>query len=89
MKFEPSKVQDFISLFEERKNTIVSQNGCRHVELLKDASEENVYYTLSHWDLEEDLNSYRESDFFKDTWGLTKRLFAGKPAAYSLVKIDQ
>ena len=89
MEFEPAKVQDFLSLFEERRNTISKQAGCSHLELLQDASKENIYYTLSHWKCEEDLNNYRESDFFKETWEQTKRLFSNKPSAYSLLKMDQ
>ena len=85
MEFEPEKVDDFLALFEEVKNTIASQPGCTHLELCKDPSLDHVYYTFSEWEHEKDLENYRNSDFFKDTWARTKALFGGKPQAWSLI----
>lgn len=86
MEFDPDKVQDFLNLFEEVKVKISSQEGCRHLELCKDATLDHVYFTFSMWEKEEDLERYRHSDLFKDTWAKTKILFGGKPVAFSLVE---
>ncbi len=85
MIFQEEKVSDFQAFFDAKKATIASFPGCEKVELLKDASLPNVFYTLSHWSRETDLENYRSSAFFKETWTHTKTLFAGKPEAYSLI----
>lgn len=85
MEFSPQKVDSFLTLFEEVKRKIADQRGCVHLELCKDADLDHVYYTFSKWESEGDLNNYRHSDFFEDTWTKTKALFGGKPKAYSLM----
>ena len=85
MEFDPEKVKNFLELFEVVKGTIIKCQGCLHLELCKDAKLDNVYYTFSKWESEDDLNNYRHSDFFEDTWTKTKALFRGKPLAYSLM----
>ena len=85
MTFMPEKVNEFTTLFHERKQTIQSFAGCTHLELWQDNTHENIFFTYSMWDSEADLNHYRFSEFFKDTWGKTKVLFADKPQAWSLI----
>jgi heme-degrading monooxygenase HmoA len=84
MTFEPNKVNEFTALFEDRKDAIKAFTGCNGVQLLREANDGNVFFTYSTWNSEEDLNHYRFSAFFKDTWGKTKALFAAKPEAWSL-----
>jgi heme-degrading monooxygenase HmoA len=43
-----------------------------------------VLFTYSLWESEADLNAYRHSELFEDTWKHTKALFADKPAAWSV-----
>jgi heme-degrading monooxygenase HmoA len=85
MTFKPEQVNDFTALFEARKQTIRGFPGCTHLELWQDSAHPNVFFTYSNWDSEADLNHYRFSEFFKDTWGRTKALFAVKPHAWSVV----
>lgn len=85
MEFDPEKVEDFLSLFDRVKEKIAAREGCTHLELCRDASHVNVYYTFSEWEREEDLENYRESVLFKETWAKTKVLFGAKPQAFSLV----
>lgn len=84
MDFDPDKTQDFLAFFETVRNKITTFPGCKHLELCKDASLDHVYYTFSKWESEDDLENYRHSDLFKDTWAKTKVMFGGKPLAYSL-----
>ena len=71
------------AMFEERKGTIKSFRGCTHLELWQDSKQPNVFFTYSNWNSEEDLNHYRYSEFFKETWGLTKTMFKEKAQAWS------
>ena len=84
MDFEPTKVDDFLALFDTVKDKIKNFPGCTHLELCNDAKLDHVYYTFSKWEGEEDLENYRHSELFKGTWEKTKVLFGGKPLAYSL-----
>ena len=86
MTFQQDKIGDFTALFEERKATIRSFPGCSHVELWQDTRHENIFFTYSHWASEAHLDHYRFSEFFKDTWGRTKALFAEKPQAWSVAQ---
>ena len=89
MEFVPEKVGDFKKLFYERQTKISGFPGCRQVQLFRDHALPNVYYTLSHWDGPNDLENYRVSPFFEDTWAATKALFSGKPKAWSLIPDEQ
>lgn len=84
MTFEASKVEDFQKMFEEKKERIRGFEGCQRLELLRDASDSNVFFTYSFWNEAEDLESYRHSDLFKETWKFTKSLFSDKPETWSL-----
>ncbi len=86
MDFREESIPAFLALFEERKATIRAFNGCTHLELWQDSSQPHILFTYSNWDSEADLNHYRYSEFFKDTWGMTKQLFAGPPKAWSVVQ---
>lgn len=86
MTFEVQQVPAFIAMFEERKERIRHFDGCKHLELWQDAHEANVFLTYSHWESEQHLDHYRFSEFFKETWALTKAMFADKPQAWSVTQ---
>jgi len=86
MTFREECNSDFQQLFAERRHAIESFDGCRHLELWQDAHNKNIFFTYSHWDTEAQLDHYRFSEFFKDTWSRTKALFAAKPQAWSVLK---
>lgn len=84
MTFDPSKVDEFLELFNDRKQLIRTFKGCHHLELWQEAGDSNIFFTYSKWESEEHLDHYRFSELFKDTWSKTKVLFAGKPKAWSV-----
>jgi quinol monooxygenase YgiN len=88
MEFDPAKVQDFLAVFEGSKHLIRNFPGVQRLELHRDASQHNVYYTVSEWSGEEALEAYRTSELFAAVWAQTKVLFAGKPMAFSLTLAD-
>lgn len=89
MKFKPDGVADFLENFESNKIHIRNFPGCRHLELWQDFSEKNIFVTYSHWDSEEALNKYRDSELFKSVWSFTKALFSEKPQAFSSKKMQE
>lgn len=84
MTFVPEKVPQFLSLFEERKAEIAAFPGCGHLELWQENGAGNIFFTYSLWDTEDDLENYRNSALFKDTWKRTKSLFEADAEAWSL-----
>lgn len=84
MKFREEELQAFRKIFDEKKRLIRNFPGCRHLELWQDADDPGILFTYSIWESETDLNHYRFSDLFKETWSLTRKLFAAKAEAWSL-----
>ncbi len=87
MSFKPEKITEFIANFEDKKQHIRNSSGCRLLEMYRDKNQPNVFFTYSHWDSEEDLENYRNSELFKDIWAKTKVMFNDKPLAWSLDKV--
>jgi heme oxygenase (mycobilin-producing) len=87
MHFREEETEQFLEIFNASKQKIRHFEGCRHLELLQDVHNPAVFYTYSHWESEEYLNGYRDSDLFSEVWTATKALFAEKPLAYSVQNI--
>ena len=84
MTFREDKTDEFQEIFEISKDKIKAMSGCQYLELLRDINHPNIFMTHSHWNSENDLNNYRDSELFKETWAKTKALFADKPFAFSV-----
>ena len=84
MTFREGTLDEFMQLFEARKQYIRSFEGCRHLELWQDEHLPHVFFTYSIWDSEHHLNRYRFSDLFKEIWSNTKPLFAAPAQAWSV-----
>ncbi|MEM7163343.1 MAG: antibiotic biosynthesis monooxygenase family protein [Bacteroidota bacterium] len=84
MSFQEDQIEQFIQNFENNKNSIRQFDGCHHLELWRDKNEENVFFTYSHWDDEDALNKYRNSELFEGIWSTTKKMFNAKPLAWSV-----
>jgi len=85
MYFSESSAKEFVQIFEQSVEKIKKFQGCHQVILLKDVNDENVMMTYSIWEKDEDLQCYRNSDFFKNTWNKTKLLFIQKADAWSMM----
>ncbi len=88
MVFREEEVGAFVALFNERRHLIGGFEGCSGVELLRDINEPTTFFTYSRWDSEASLERYRNSELFNSTWEQTKKLFAGKPEAWSVKNVD-
>ncbi|MCW5922952.1 MAG: antibiotic biosynthesis monooxygenase [Saprospiraceae bacterium] len=85
MTFREEAVEVFLrDVFEHSKNRIRAFPGCLHMELLRQTNAPNVLFTLSIWEDEAALETYRQSDLFQTTWAKTKILFAEKAEAWSV-----
>lgn len=84
MTLKPENIDGFKQIFYESQKLIKAFDGCIHLELMKDISNECIYFTISHWESVESLNIYRDSYLFKNTWSKVKPLFSEKALAWSL-----
>ncbi len=79
MTFRPEEVPAFLKNFEAHKILIRNFPGCRHLELWQDENQKNIFVTYSHWESEDALNQYRDSQLFKSVWNFgktrTKKIF--------------
>ena len=87
MSFEASNINIFLKLFNSKKEDIRNFPGCRFLELYRDKTNLNVFFTYSYWENENDLENYRHSELFKAVWSQTKPLFNDKPEAWSVDKL--
>lgn len=85
MEFVADLVPEFLALFHATKSQIRHFAGVQRLELHRDLSNPNVFYTYSVWDHEDSLEAYRKSALFRSVWSKTKALFAEQPQAFSLV----
>ncbi len=73
-------------MFEKKKALIRASKGCQLLELYQDKKNPELFFTYSYWNTEQDLENYRNSEFFISTWQQTKLYFNGKPEAWSVDK---
>jgi len=83
MEFHPQHVQDFEELLAQVKEQIRHFPGCLSLEVWTGQDVPNVYFTYSRWATATDLEAYRHSVLFHETWAQTKRWFCAKPQAFS------
>ena len=50
---------------------------------------DNILFTYSSWNAAEDLENYRNSELFKETWSYVKSLFEAKAEAWSTEIVAQ
>lgn len=86
MHFSEAGVEEFLEIFDHNKEAIRNFQGCTHLQLLKDVDDPLCYTTLSHWDKQESLDLYRQSELFGKVWGRVKTLFSERSQAFSLEK---
>ena len=86
---QADKIDPFLEIFKEVKETIASFDGCHHVELLQDLHNPNIFFTYSIWEDEHYLNHYRFSGFFTSTWERSRLLFSEKAEAWSVTLIEK
>ena len=87
LSFHEENVAAFLENFESIKDRIRSAPGNRLLELYQDKNNKSIFFTYSYWETEADLENYRNSAFFDEVWGFTKKLFNAKPEAWSVDKL--
>lgn len=84
MEFQEEKTGDFLAFFDTIKDIVNTFPGCYGMKLYQDIDRPNIIMTYSHWESEDALNTYRNSDQFGKIWPNIKPWFAGRPQAWSV-----
>lgn len=84
MHFKLENTSEFARLFHDVKLKIEAMEGCLNVELRQDLHQPEIFFTISTWESEKNLENYRKSTLFIDTWQKVKPLFSKKAEAWSL-----
>lgn len=88
LTFQEDKIEAFLANFEEIKHQIRNFEGNMFLELYQDKHDARIFFTYSYWRDEEALENYRKSALFNEVWTYTKTLFADKPEAWSVNKLE-
>mgnify|MGYP000415572750 CR=1 FL=1 len=88
MRFHEDKIEAFLTNFEAVKQHIRNFEGNQFLELYQDKHDTRIFFTYSYWKDESALEKYRKSALFNEVWSYTKTLFADKPEAWSVDKLD-
>lgn len=72
MSFHSKHINEFLILFEEKKEFIRTSDGCQLLELYQDKTNQEIFFTYSYWENESDLENYRNSSLFKSVWAKLK-----------------
>ena len=84
MVFKESEIDNFKLIFESAQSKIVLVQGCLKVDLRQDIEQTEIFFTISHWEGENDLENYRKSELFINIWKQVKPFFKEKAEAWSL-----
>ena len=85
MTFRPEETDAFLELWQINRRAIGTFPGCQQVQLLQDATNPAVFYTLSYWNGPDDLEAYRHSPLFARVWKATRALFAERAQTFSMM----
>jgi len=88
LSLQEDKIKEFLSNFNNQKESIRHFPGCQFLELYNDKHAKNVFFTYSYWDNEDALKNYRHSELFQGIWAVTKPMFNAKPEAWSVDKLE-
>jgi len=84
LTFEEDRIAEFLAFFDTIKHKVNTFPGCQGMKLYQDINSPTIVMTYSHWESEEDLDNYRNSDTFGAVWSKIKPWFAEKPEAWSV-----
>ena len=84
LPLDPKHARAFELLFLEKVGIIKGSPGCYTVELKQSISQPGLFFTISTWASEDDLNNYRNSSVFGTIWPTVKNWMIDKPEAWSL-----
>jgi len=87
MSFHEDKIPEFLDYFHTVKDKVRNFSGNNFLEIYQDKNNPCIIFTYSIWNHVSDLETYRDSELFKEIWANTKKHFNNKPEAWSVDKL--
>ncbi|HNT80764.1 MAG TPA: antibiotic biosynthesis monooxygenase [Bacteroidia bacterium] len=84
LEIKLDRLQAFQQHLAEVKDRIASFPGCTHLEIYQHLQDKNILFTYSHWNSENDLNAYLQSELFISIWSNVKPMFLKPAQAWSV-----
>ena len=84
LHLQPKAVSEFYSIFKDFKPKIEQTNGCLKLNIHQEINQPHLIFTISMWEDEKSLESYRNSELFHNVWKKVKPLFEERAEAWSL-----
>jgi heme-degrading monooxygenase HmoA len=88
MTFKPSSVELFKAVFASKKELIGAFPGCKACRVVAIKADERIFFTSSVWEREADLENYRVSSLFTETWAAVKPHFDDRPEAWTVTLVE-
>ncbi len=62
-------------------------SGCMHNDIFRDKNKDNVFYSYTIWNSEEDIEKYLNSQYYKEIWNDLWDYFKIEPQAWKIDNI--
>jgi len=89
MHFSEDLTGEFLRIFDETHHLIRQSKGCLSLRLVRDIRDPGIFFTISQWTSEEELENYRRSELFRLTWERTKVLFSQRAKAWTTIEYSE
>lgn len=84
LSLQPEFVEAFKEIFLHHRQHIAAFDGCLELNAYQDNQQPSLFFTISRWTSQANLDEYRFSPFFKQLWTTVKPMFAAPAEAHSM-----
>lgn len=84
LEFQAAHLSDFLRFFDSISHVVNEFPGCKGMKLYQDVDHPTIVMTYSHWNSDQDLENYRNSEAFGKIWPSIKPWFAAPPEAWTV-----
>lgn len=84
LHLQAEAIAEFYSIFNDTKSKIEKTQGCHKLNAYQEINQPHLIFTISIWEDERSLETYRNSELFHSVWKKVKPLFKEKAEAWSL-----
>ena len=82
-----ASINSFIKRIPIISNEVRRVSGCIHNDIFRDKMKENIFYSYTIWNSDEDIEKYLGSQYYKDIWGDLWDYFEGTPKSWKIDNI--
>lgn len=84
---KPGNIDDFKQFISLMKENILTIGGCKHIDILNDREDKNIFFMYTIWETETVLNKYRKSELNKTFWNKLNQWSVKEPQAWTVENV--